>query len=244
MFFRIRIDSKRPPSLELPRVQHDARPRQSPIRTRHLDGERADPRDRAERRADQGEEDRDLRHRRPYLQLGPVGAKDRSGADGHRPRIRRHRGGFRFGGHRIQGRAARLGRGAHRVRALPKLPGGQGASVPQYARRRRQPARRVRRVSRAAAAQRRPHPRRHSRRGRGDLRPARQRRPYRAVLRSRRRGRAGHGRRADRHHGRAGGAGSRRARSSSPTSTRPDWRSRENSASITWWMPRRRNSPT
>ena len=30
-------------------------------------------------------ENRDLRHRRPHLQLGPLGAEDRAGADGDRP---------------------------------------------------------------------------------------------------------------------------------------------------------------
>ena len=192
-------------------VQHDARAGEGQGRARHLDGTGAGAGDRPERRADQGQEDRDLRHRRAYLQLGPVGAEDRAGADGDRPRIRRHGRRFRRGRDRIQGRPARLGRGAYRLRPLPQLPRGQGASLPQHARRRRQPARRLRRISRHPAAQCRADPRRHAGRDRRDLRSARQCRAHRAVLRSRRRGRAGHRRRADRHHGRAGGAVRRRA---------------------------------
>ena len=88
---------------------------------------------------------------------------------------------------------------------------GQRASLPQHARRRRQPAGRLRRISGDPAAQCRADPRRHAGRDRRDLRSARQCRAHRAVLRSRRRGRAGHRRRADRHHGRAGGAVRRRA---------------------------------
>ena len=41
------------------------------------------------------------------------------------------------------------GEGPHRLRPLPQLPRGQGASLPQHARRRRQPAGRVRRISSA-----------------------------------------------------------------------------------------------
>ena len=43
----------------------------------------------------------DLRHRRPHLQLGPVGAEDHPGADGGRPRIRRRGRRVRRRGHRI-----------------------------------------------------------------------------------------------------------------------------------------------
>ena len=226
-------------------VQHDARPGEGEGRAGHLDGAGAGSRDRPQRRADQGQEDRDLRHRRPHLQLGPVGAEDRAGADGDRPRIRRHGRRFRRGGDRIQGRPARFRRGSHRLRPLPQLPRRPRASVPQHARRRRQPAGRLRRVSVDPAAQCRADPRRRARRDRRDLRPARQCRAHRALLRPGRRGRAGHRRRADRHHGRAGGASaSARARSSSPTSTRPGWRWPRSSACITSSTPRRRSCAT
>ena len=48
---------------------------------------RADPADRPGRRAGQGPQDRHLRHRHPYLQLGRVGAEDDPDADDDRPRI-------------------------------------------------------------------------------------------------------------------------------------------------------------
>ena len=38
----------------------------------------------ADRRADQGRQERDLRHRRAYLELGRMGGADRAGADGGR----------------------------------------------------------------------------------------------------------------------------------------------------------------
>ena len=49
--------------------------------------------------------------------------------------------------HDLQHRRHRVGRGAHRVRALPQLPGRAAASVQGHPGRRRQPARRVRGVS-------------------------------------------------------------------------------------------------
>ena len=78
------------------------------------------------RRADQGQEDRDLRHRRAYLQLGRWSARSRAGADGDRPRILRRDRRFRRGRDQIQDRPAGVGRGPYRLRPLPQLPRGRG----------------------------------------------------------------------------------------------------------------------
>ena len=141
-----------------------------------------------------------------------VGAEDRAGADGHRPRIRRRRSPTSAPAvTELQGRPARLGRRPHRLRPCRNCRAGRGHLCRNtlgvgvnrpgaFAEYRRDPA-----------AQRRADPRRRPRRDRRDLRSARQCRPHRAVLRSGRRGRAGHRRRADRHHGRAGRQARRRA---------------------------------
>ena len=76
-----------------------------------------------ERRADQDQEDLDLRHRRAHLQLGRLGAEDDQDPDGDRPRVRRRdRGGRRLRAAVPQGRPGRR-RGPHRLRGLPQLPG-------------------------------------------------------------------------------------------------------------------------
>ena len=62
---------------------------QGAARAGPLDGGGAGARARPERRADQGREERDLRHRRAHLELGRVGGGDRAGADGGRPRVHR-----------------------------------------------------------------------------------------------------------------------------------------------------------
>ena len=146
---------------------------------------------------------------------------------------------------RVQGRPARLGRRPHRLRPLPQLPRRPRASLPQHARRRRQPAGRLRRISGDPAAQCRADPRRHAGRDRRDLRSARQCRAHRAVLRSRRRGRAGHRRRADRHHGRAGRAMRRRAQGGHHRhQSDRGWRWPGSSASSTSSMRRRKSCAT
>ena len=150
-------------------------------------------------------EERDLRHRRAHLELGRLGGGDGAGADGGRPRVRR-RGSPTTGaavtrfrpGERVSGEGHIVCGFCRNCRA------GRGHLCRNTARRRRAPARLVRRVPLHPRAQRRADPRRHPRRDRGDLRPVRQRRAHRAQLRPRRRGRARHRRRADRHHGRAG----------------------------------------
>ena len=153
---------------------------------------------RPRRRADQGQEGGDLRHRPAYLQLGQMGGGDDPGADGGRPRISRRDRGGRARRDGAEGRPARLRRGSYRVRLLPQLPRRARPSVPQHQGRRRQPAGRLRRLYRDPRLQRLSDPRRDFRRGRRHSRSARQRRAHRAVVRPRRRGRADHRGRADR----------------------------------------------
>ena len=79
----------------------------------------AGPGDRARRRAGEGPQDRHLRHRRPHLQLGRMGAEDDPDADDDRPRIcRRDRRGRRER-EAAQGRSARVGRGPRDRHAEP-----------------------------------------------------------------------------------------------------------------------------
>ncbi len=78
---------------------------------------------------------------------------------------------------------------------------GPRAPLPQNGWGRREPARRLRRVSRNPGPQCLQAASGSARRHRGDPGSLRQRRPYGPLLRSGRRGRADHRRRADRHHG-------------------------------------------
>ena len=147
---------------------------------------------------------------------------------GRGPRVRRP---DRRGGQQRQGlsrRRHRQRRGARRLRTLPKLPGRPPASLQGDEGRRRQSARRVRRVSFAADDERlASRSGRVARRGR-DLRSVGQRRAYGPVVSRAGRGRADHRRRPDRHHGRGGGASCRRAarrhhrRESVPPRTGPE----------------------
>ena len=101
-------------------------------------------------------------------------------------------------------RRDRQRRRPRRLRPLPQLPRRPPASVQGHEGRRRQPARRVRRVPLAADDQRLgPRPGHRPRRA-VDLRPVRQRGAHGALVRRARRGRADHRRRPDRHHGRGG----------------------------------------
>ena len=134
--------------------------------------------------------------------MGRLGAEDDPGADARRPRVRRRDRRDGAGGSRLPHRGPRVRRGAHHLRLLPQLPGRPPAPLPQHGRRRRQPRRRVRRVSGDPGLQRVQDPRGHLRRARVDLRSVRQRDAHRAVVQSRGRGRADHRRRADRDHGR------------------------------------------
>ena len=171
------------------------------------------------RRADQGPEERDLRHGRPHLQLGRVEPADDPGADDRRPRVRgRGRRGGRRG--RRHSRPATASRGEGHItcgfcrncragrRHLCRHTVGVGVNR----------ARLLRRVPRHPGGQRVPDPGRHPGRGRGDLRSVRQRRAHRALVRPRRRGRAHHRRRARSASWRPRSpATSARATSSSPT---------------------------
>ena len=89
----------------------------------------------------------DLRHRRPHLELGQLGAEDHAGADGDRPRIRRRGRRVRRGGDRLQGRRARVAARATSSAATAATAAPAAASLPQHAGRRRQPAGLLRRVS-------------------------------------------------------------------------------------------------
>ena len=157
-----------------------------------------------------GEAHRDLRHRSPHLQMGRVGAEDDSGADGRRPRIRRRDRRGRRQRQRLFPRHDRLGRGPYRLRPLPQLHGRPAAPLPLHQRRRRQPARRLRRIYRHPQRQCLAPCRRHRPRHRLDLRSVRQRRPHRLAMGSGRRGRADHRRRPDRRDGGRGGPPRRR----------------------------------
>ena len=157
-----------------------------------------------QRRADQGQAHRHLRHRSAHLQMGRVGAEDDSRADGGRPRIRRRDRRGRRQRQRLRARHDRLGRGPYRLRPLPQLHGRPAPPVPVHQRRRRQPRRRLRRIYRHPQRQRLAPCRRHRSRRRLDLRSVRQRRPHRAAMGHGRRGRADHRRRPDRRDGRGG----------------------------------------
>ena len=105
------------------------------------------PRAGRQRRADQDPEDRDLRHRRPHLQLGRLGADRPSRLPmviGHEfvgeiVERRRQRAGLR-------GRRSRRRRGPHRLRALPQLPRRPPASLHGHQGRGREPRRRLCRI--------------------------------------------------------------------------------------------------
>ena len=170
----------------------------------------SEARDRPRRRAGQGPQDRHLRHRHPYLQLGRMGAEDDPDADDDRPRICRRDRRARRQCAPPAARPARVGRGPRDRHGQPRRARRALSSRPGDARHRRQHSRRFRRIRARAGVQHRAAARRRRRRARRDPRSARQRRPHRAVVRSGRRGRAGHRRRADRHHGGGGGAPRRR----------------------------------
>ena len=137
----------------------------------------------------------------PHLEMGRVGAKDDSGPDAGRPRICRRGGGHGHRGARFRHRRPRLRRGPHHLRPLPQLPRRTPASVPQHGRRRRQPRRRLRRISLHSRLQRLQDPGRDQRRDGLHPRSLRQRHAYGLELRPGGRGCADHRRRADRHHG-------------------------------------------
>ena len=95
-----------------------ARPRARPLDAGGA-GARAGP----ERRADQGREDRHLRHRHPHLELGRLGGRQTVPV----PMVVGHEFVGRIADigaavTRLQGRRARVRRGPHRLRHLPQLP--------------------------------------------------------------------------------------------------------------------------
>ena len=169
--------------------------------TRHLAPGRSGARSRPQRRVDQDASDGDLRHRHAHLQLGCLGAEDDPRADDRRPRVFRGNRRSRQRSARLRARRPRLRRRAHHLRTLPQLPRRAAPSVPQYAGRRRQSRRRLRRIPDDTGLQRLQAAARDRRRDRLDPRSARQRDAHGALVRRRRRGRADHRRRPDRHHG-------------------------------------------
>ena len=109
-----------------------------------------EPDDRHQRRADPRAAHRHLRHRPAHLQLGRMGAEDHPRADGDRPRVRRRDRRGRLERRRFLPRRYRQRRRPRGLRPLPQLPGGPPASVRAHQGVGREPARRVRRVHRAA----------------------------------------------------------------------------------------------
>ncbi len=93
---------------------------------------------------------RHLRHRPAHLQMGRLGASHYSCADGHRPRVRRRDRRVGFERKRFSSGRNRQRRRPRGLRALPQLPGRAAASLRAHPGRRREPARRVRRIYRAA----------------------------------------------------------------------------------------------
>jgi hypothetical protein len=119
---------------------HDACPLEARAQGGHLDvgGTRACRR--PERREDPDQEDRDLRHRHPHLQLGRVGPEDHPRPDARRPRVRGRDRRHRQSRERLLDRRPRERRGPHHLRPLPQLPRGQASPLPQHRGRRRERA--------------------------------------------------------------------------------------------------------
>ena len=172
-------------------------------RARHLDGGRAGARDRPQRRADQGREDRDLRHRHPHLQLGRTGRRRPSRcrwSSATSSAARSSRLGSEVHGLHSSATASPAKATSPAATAATAAPAGATSAATPSA---------SASTGRAASPSTSCIPAFNAfqlpdddpRRDRRDLRPVRQRRAHRAVLRPGRRGRADHRRRPDRHHG-------------------------------------------
>ena len=109
---------------------------QSQGRARHLDGgHRQSRRGRAQRRTDQDQPNRDLRHRHPHLPVGRLGKQQHDPrSDGGRPRVRRRDRRVRRRGARFRAGRPRVGRRSHHLRRLPQLPCRPAPFVPEHRR--------------------------------------------------------------------------------------------------------------
>ena len=160
-------------------------------------------RSRADGCVDQNQENLDLRHRRPHLEMGRLGAADDSGADALSA-TSSAAWSRRWAPASPTSSPGELvsGEGPHRLRPLPQLPGRPPPPLPEHPRRRREPSRGVRRIPLDPLPQCLQGRSEHPGGGHFHLRSARQRRAHRAVVGSGGRGRADHRGRSDRLHGR------------------------------------------